>query len=70
MRVGDDVQFFENRGSQPEDAVVVALYGTCWARLRAANGDLIDGAFIAANHHQSPKGNYCLPRAISEEAKS
>lgn len=70
MKVGDNVQFFEDRDSTPEDAVVVLLYGSCWARLKAANGDLIDGVFVASNHHQSPNGNYCLPRPTSDGVKS
>lgn len=70
MKAGDNVLFYEDRGSAPEAAVVVLLYGSCWARLRAANGDLIDGVFVAAGHNQSPHGNYCLPRVNPEDEKS
>ena len=70
MKAGDNVLFYEDRGSTPEAAVVVLLYGSCWARLQTEAGDLIDGVFVATSHNQSPHGNYCLPRVNPEDEKS
>lgn len=70
MKVGDSVQFYEDRGGACEDAVVVALYGSCWARLRTTNGDLVEDVFVASTHFQSPAGHYCLPRLTSEAERS
>nr|MBA4203222.1 hypothetical protein [Ralstonia sp.] len=65
MLPGDRILYVDPRGAEPRPGVVAGRYGTsCWVRLVLDDGAKVEQAFAAANHFQSPRGNYCVPAAV------
>lgn len=59
MNVGDRVLFVSERGSEPQPGTVAARL-SIWVDVDLDNGQRVEQVFAAANHFQSPRGNYCV----------
>lgn len=61
MKVGDHVQYFEDRDSAPIAAVVSHVYpGTCWVSITLESGAVVSQVFAAQTRWQSPLGGMCI----------